>query len=77
MLFTSDGPTDLMLESGTLPDVFKTVNFGSKPDEAFNKLLEYQKDKPLMCMEFWNGWFDHWGENHHARDASDLADVLD
>jgi beta-galactosidase len=77
MLFTSDGPTDLMLESGILRDVFKTVNFGSKPEEAFNKLLEYQKDKPLMCMEFWNGWFDHWGEKHHARDASDVADVLD
>jgi beta-galactosidase len=28
-------------------------------------------------MEFWNGWFDHWGEKHHARDASDVADVLD
>ena len=21
---------------------------------------------PLMVMEFWTGWFDHWGEKHHV-----------
>jgi beta-galactosidase len=77
LLFTSDGPMDEMLNGGTLPDVFKTVNFGSHPEEGFEKLLEYQPDKPMMCMEFWNGWFDHWGEPHHTRDAKDAADVLD
>lgn len=66
-----------MLQGGTLPDVYKAVNFGSRPEEAFSKLLEYQKDKPLMCAEFWNGWFDHWGEEHKTRDANDVADVLD
>jgi beta-galactosidase len=77
LLFTSDGPMDEMLQGGTLPDVFKTVNFGSRPEEGFGKLLEYQSDQPLMCMEFWNGWFDHWGAPHHTRDADDAADVLD
>ncbi len=77
LLFTSDGPTDEMLQAGTLPDVFKTVNFGSRPEEGFGKLLEYQADQPLMCMEFWNGWFDHWGVPHHTRDADDAADALD
>jgi len=77
LLFTSDGPADEMLQGGTLPDVFKTVNFGSRPEEAFAKLKEYQPDKPLMCMEYWNGWFDHWGEAHHTRDGKDVADVLD
>ena len=73
-LFTSDGPSDLMLAGGTLPDVYKTVNFGSRADEAFEKLKEWQPDRPLMCMEFWNGWFDHWGAPHHTRDAADAAD---
>ncbi len=77
LLFTSDGPLDLMLEGGTLPEVLKTVNFGSRPEDCFNKLLEHQSDKPLMCMEFWNGWFDHWGEKHHTRPADDVADVFD
>lgn len=30
-----------------------------------------------MCMEFWNGWFDHWHEEHHTRSAKDVAEVLD
>lgn len=75
-LFTSDGGTDWMLQGGTLPDVFKTVNFGSRTEENFRKLLEYQPNQPLMCMEFWNGWFDHWGEKHHTRDPQDVANTV-
>ena len=30
-----------------------------------------------MCAEFWNGWFDHWGERHHTRPAADAAQALD
>jgi len=66
LLFTSDGPNDQMLQFGTLPHIFKTVNFGSKAVEAFSKLREYQPEGPLFCAEFWNGWFDHWGEAHHT-----------
>lgn len=29
-----------------------------------------------MVAEFWNGWFDHWGERHHIRDAESVASVL-
>lgn len=76
-LFTSDGPTDLMLRGGTLPGVLKTVNFGSKPEEALEKLREYEKHGPVMCMEYWNGWFDHWGEEHHTRSHENSAETLD
>ena len=76
LLFTSDGPTDLMLNGGTLPGVLATVNFGSEPEKAFAILRRNRPDEPLMCMEFWNGWFDHWGEPHHVRDAADAADTL-
>jgi len=77
LLFTSDGPEDFMLQGGMVPGVWATVNFGSRPTEAFEKLNEYQPDQPLMCMEYWNGWFDHWGTAHHTRDAADVANVLD
>jgi beta-galactosidase len=77
LLFTSDGATDHMLTHGTLPQVLKTANFGSRAPEEFAKLREYQPQGPLMCMEFWNGWFDHWGEPHHTRDAQDAAAALD
>jgi beta-galactosidase len=77
LLFTSDGPNDLMLQFGTLPGVFKSVNFGSGAVDAFAKLREYQPEGPLLCAEFWNGWFDHWGEAHHTRDPQDAAAALD
>lgn len=77
LLFTSDGACDSMLQGGTLPHIFKTVNFGSRALEQFEKLKEFQPEGPLMCMEYWNGWFDHWGEEHHSRDGQDVADVLD
>jgi beta-galactosidase len=64
-LFTSDGPRDPCLQGGTLPDVLKTVNFAFDAKEALAKLREYQPEGPLMVTEFWSGWFDHWGEEHH------------
>jgi len=74
--FTSDGPEDGMLQGGTLPGIWKTANFGSRPKDAFEKLRDYE-DGQMMCMEFWNGWFDHWGTEHHTRDAEDAAACLD
>ena len=76
LLFTSDGPEDDMLIGGTLPNILKTANFGSRSEEAFAKLREYEQKGPLMCAEYWNGWFDYWGGIHHTRDAQDVADVL-
>jgi len=73
MLFTSDGPTIQMLSGGTLPDLWMTANFGSNPERAFTVLRQFQPDGPDMCMEYWCGWFDHWGEKHHTRDAADVV----
>lgn len=77
LLFTSDGPEDGMLQGGTLPGTLATVNFGNRPEEAFEKFRQYRTDEPVMCMEFWNGWFDHWLKPHHTRDAASVADVFD
>ncbi len=66
-LFTSDGPTEYMLAGGTLPGVRATVNFGSDPEEAFGLLARLRPDDEPFCMEYWNGWFDHWGTSHHVR----------
>lgn len=77
LLFTSDGPEDAMLQGGMVDGVLATVNFGSRAQEAFEKLREYHPEAPIMCMEYWNGWFDHWREEHHTRPAEDVAAVLD
>ncbi|WDF37362.1 beta-galactosidase [Streptomyces sp. T12] len=75
-LFTSDGPEDHMLCGGSIPGVLATVNFGSHAREAFESLRRHRPDGPLMCMEFWCGWFDHWGGEHVVRDHRDAAAAL-
>lgn len=75
-LFTSDGPEDHMLTGGSVPGVLATVNFGSGARAAFATLRGHRPGGPLMCMEFWCGWFDHWGAPHAVRDPADAADAL-
>lgn len=75
-LFTSDGDCDMMLTGGTLPNIFKTCNFGSRAEKCFKNLRRFQPEGPLMCAEYWNGWFDHWGEKHHHRDPKEATDNL-
>ncbi len=81
LLFTSDGDDNSMLSGGTLPDVFKTLNFGSRASEIFNAMDRFHENTPKMCTEFWCGWFDHWGEEHHTRGsdsvAGEIKDFLD
>ncbi|OXA63022.1 Beta-galactosidase-1-like protein 2 [Folsomia candida] len=67
LLFTSDGAWNG--DKGSLPGVLKTANFGGDAETSFNDLLAFQPDKPVMCMEFWCGWFDHWFENHSTTTA--------
>ena len=71
--FTSDGPTYTMLGGGALPEYLAVANFGSDVIGAMGFLARYQPDKPLMCGEYWCGWFDHWGEPHHTRDCDHLV----
>ncbi|WP_197359161.1 glycoside hydrolase family 35 protein, partial [Streptomyces clavuligerus] len=75
-LFTSDGPEDHMLTGGSVPGALATVNFGSGARAAFGTLRGHRPSGPLMCMEFWCGWFDHWGDEHAVRDADEAADAL-
>lgn len=66
-----------------LDDLVWTINFGTGAniDAQFKKLQEARPNAPLMCSEFWSGWFDHWGRKHETRDAetmvSGIKDMLD
>ncbi len=73
LYFTSDGPTNAMLNGGTLPDCLCVANFGSHPVENFEVLRRFRPEQPLMCGEYWGGWFDHWGEAHHTRPADEIV----
>jgi len=78
---TSDGPWGDYLSCGKVDGVLQSANFGSKAKEQFGILKKHIGDKPMMCMEFWVGWFDSWGDIHHTEDpekhAQDLNDILE
>lgn len=66
-LLTSDGPYPESLNAGRLKGALATGNFGSRTEERFAVLEKYTEGGPLMCTEFWVGWFDHWGNGGHMR----------
>ncbi|MBB5803711.1 beta-galactosidase [Saccharothrix ecbatanensis] len=76
-LTTVDQPTDDMLAAGSIDGLHKTASFGSRSAERLATLRRHQPTGPLMCSEFWNGWFDYWGSHHHTTSAEDAAAELD
>ena len=56
-------------ENNALPDLLWTLNFGTNADvlKQFRRLKELRPDMPLMCSEYWSGWFDGWGQPHQQR----------
>lgn len=64
---TSDGPwSESGFKSGCVEGALPTGNFGSNVESQFVAMQKYMgADKPLMCMEFWCGWFDAWGDKEH------------
>ena len=62
-----------------LPDLVWTMNFGTGADidQQFAPLKKLRPDSPLMCSEFWSGWFDKWGANHETRPAADMIKGID
>ena len=64
--------------NNALDDLLWTVNFGTGAniDQQFEKLQQLRPETPLMCSEFWSGWFDHWGRKHETRPAKDMVDGM-
>ena len=57
-------PPDLM-KNGLLTNLFQAGNFGSDVENNFAKVRKLQPTGPLICSEFYPGWFDTWGQPHH------------
>ena len=53
------------LRDGFRADLFPVVNFGSDTEGGFKALRQVLPTGPLMCGEFYPGWFDTWGAPHH------------
>jgi len=66
-----------------LDGVATTLNFGAGSDieKQFKTFQEKYPTAPLMCSEYWSGWFDHWGKPHETRSVDSfigsLKDMMD
>lgn len=61
-----------------LDDLVWTINFGSGAniEKQFDKLKSVRPNTPLMCSEYWSGWFDHWGRKHETRPGARMVDGI-
>jgi beta-galactosidase len=75
LLYTADGAAQL--PKGSLPELPAVINFGTgDAEKSFAKLEALRPDGPRMSGEYWAGWFDHWGDKHHATDGNREAAEL-
>lgn len=59
-----------------IPELFSVANFGSDPKAGFKALAALQQG-PLMCGEYYSGWFDTWGAPHRRGSADKaVADIV-
>ena len=65
LLYTADGPAQV--PNGSLPELPAVINFGvGEARESFHKLAALRPGGPFMSGEYWDGWFDHWGQTHQT-----------
>ena len=78
VLFSTDGCSAQLLECGSIPEIFSTVDFGigSDPIYCFNQTRMIQSSGPPVNSEFYTGWLDHWGEPKAKVDPNAFASSL-
>ena len=54
-------------------DIFSVVNFGGNPESGFKALRDIRPKGPLMCGEYYPGWFDSWGTKHHTGSTANVV----
>jgi beta-galactosidase len=75
-LFTIDQPKDLA--AGSLDELPVAATFApGNPAREFEHVRALRSHAPLLCGEYWAGWFDHWGEPHHRLDDEQQARDLE
>lgn len=77
VMFQCDWSSNFTLNG--LDDLVWTMNFGTGADveSQFVPLKELRPNSPLMCSEFWSGWFDKWGASHETRPADEMIKGID
>jgi beta-galactosidase len=77
LFFTSDGADEL--PNDALPDVLAVINYGpGEAQQEFAKLAKLRPHQPKMTGEYWDGWFDAWGNKQHVHtNAEEQAKEVD
>ena len=69
LLYTGDGADELV--KGTLPELPAGIDFGTgDADRSIKMFRKFRPTAPVYVAEYWDGWFDHWGEKHQLTDAA-------
>jgi beta-galactosidase len=69
LLYTADGGEEL--PKGSIPGMLAAIDFGTGDLPHEVPLLQaFQPNAPVYIAEYWDGWFDHWGEKHQVTDAA-------
>lgn len=76
ILFQCDWSSNF--EDNALPDLLWTMNFGTnaKVLDQFKRVKQLRPDTPLMCSEYWSGWFDGWGTAHQTRPSDAMVNGI-
>jgi beta-galactosidase len=69
--FTGDGPTDYMLEAGSLPGSAVGLDSGSTQAD-FDLAKKMNPGVPVFSSETYPGWLTHWGEEWVKPDTARL-----
>lgn len=85
-LFQSNNITELLYTAdaarystrGAVEGALQTANVGDEVLLDLTILKILHPFQPVMTMESYTGWFDHWYEHHeeHAMNKSEYAEVL-
>uniref|UniRef100_I3MF98 Beta-galactosidase n=1 Tax=Ictidomys tridecemlineatus TaxID=43179 RepID=I3MF98_ICTTR len=74
LLLTSDNEKEI--EQGSVEGALTTVNMDSFKEKFFSRFRQMQRNKPILVMEYWTGWFDSWGRKHHVKSADEVEQTV-
>ncbi|SEF23631.1 beta-galactosidase [Amycolatopsis pretoriensis] len=77
LLFAADGASEFFMRFGSLPGTLEVGTGDGDPAPSVAAMKKFQPGKPVMMAEYWDGWFDHWGERHNTRDPAQMASYVD
>ncbi|XP_047375570.1 beta-galactosidase-1-like protein 3 isoform X3 [Sciurus carolinensis] len=74
LLLTSDNEKEI--QKGSVKGALTTVNMNSFKESFFISFRQMQKNKPILIMEYWIGWFDSWGKKHHFKTVNEVEQTV-